>query len=212
MSMKRILTLAVMLASVAAAVPAEAQQYAARRNGDIVQLEDQKNQIVVSIITSVGMIAYEMKVKGQDVLRGPCVDRRIQGEAGGPPGHSAARSVGKPPRRAGVLRQRQALPVRHGARQRERRHSHSRLHDAHRSVAGRRGESRRQGGVGDGPSRCVQAARVDEAVAVRAHDGRDLSPAGRHARSADEGDEPRDRTDAGVARMAPVLSVDRLAA
>jgi aldose 1-epimerase len=51
--------------------PAEAQQYAARRNGDIVQLEDTRNQVVVSIITSVGNIAYSMKVKGQDVLRFP---------------------------------------------------------------------------------------------------------------------------------------------
>ncbi len=71
MPVRCILTLAAMLASVAAAVPAEAQQYAARRNGDIVQLEDQKNQTVVSIITSVGMMAYDMKIKGQNVLRFP---------------------------------------------------------------------------------------------------------------------------------------------
>lgn len=69
MPMKRILTLAVILVSVVAAIPAEAQQYAARRNGDIVQLEDQKTLTVVSIITSVGMMAYEMKVKGHNVVR-----------------------------------------------------------------------------------------------------------------------------------------------
>ena len=44
-------------------------QYDARRNGDIVQLEDKKHQTVVSIITSVGNMAYEMKVKGQNILR-----------------------------------------------------------------------------------------------------------------------------------------------
>ena len=71
MSMKCILALAVALVSVVAAVPAQAQQYAARQKGDIVQLEDQKSQTTVSIITSVGMIAYEMSVKGQNVLRGP---------------------------------------------------------------------------------------------------------------------------------------------
>jgi aldose 1-epimerase len=71
MPVRRILSLAAMIVSVAAVVPADAQQYAARRNGDIVQLEDQKNQTVVSIITSVGMIAYEMKIKGQNVLRFP---------------------------------------------------------------------------------------------------------------------------------------------
>jgi aldose 1-epimerase len=70
MTMKCLFSLGVVLASVAAAIPAEAQ-YAAKRNGDIVQLEDQKNQTVVSIITSVGMMAYEMKVKGQNVLRFP---------------------------------------------------------------------------------------------------------------------------------------------
>ncbi len=55
----------------AAAAPAGAQPYAARRDGDVVHLEDTKNQTVVSIITSVGMMAYEMKVKGHDVLRFP---------------------------------------------------------------------------------------------------------------------------------------------
>src|SRR5260221_12190595 len=48
-----------------------AQQYTARRNGDVVQLEDAKNQTVVSIIPSVGNIAFSMKVRGQEVLRWP---------------------------------------------------------------------------------------------------------------------------------------------
>ena len=60
-----------MLWQVAAPGTAAAQQYDARRNGDVVQLEDKKNEITVSIITSVGMMAYEMKVKGQNVLRFP---------------------------------------------------------------------------------------------------------------------------------------------
>ncbi len=86
MSMTRILTLAVMLASVAAAIPAEAQQYAARQKGDIVQLEDQKNQTTVSIITSVGMIAYEMTVKGQNILRGPNSIDEFRAKPAGLPG------------------------------------------------------------------------------------------------------------------------------
>jgi aldose 1-epimerase len=85
MPMKRVLTLVVVLASVVAAVPAEAQ-YAATRDGDIVQLEDQKNQIVVSIITSVGMIAYDMKVKGQAVLRGPASIDEFRAKPAGLPG------------------------------------------------------------------------------------------------------------------------------
>jgi aldose 1-epimerase len=70
MRMKHILVLAGLLAAVAAR-PAEAQQYDARRTGDIVQLEDKKHQTVVSIVTSIGMMAYEMKVNGQNVLRFP---------------------------------------------------------------------------------------------------------------------------------------------
>ena len=46
-------------------------QYSARRNGDAIQLEDTKNQTVVSIVPSVGNITFEMKVKGQNVLRWP---------------------------------------------------------------------------------------------------------------------------------------------
>ena len=65
------LAVAALIVGAALVVPAEAQQYAARRNGDIVQLEDTKNQTVVSILTSVGNMAYEMKVKGHNVLRFP---------------------------------------------------------------------------------------------------------------------------------------------
>jgi aldose 1-epimerase len=50
-------------------VPAFGQPYAARRSGDIVQLEDTKSQTVVSIVPSVGNQAFEMKVKGHNVLR-----------------------------------------------------------------------------------------------------------------------------------------------
>jgi aldose 1-epimerase len=46
-------------------------QYSAQRDGDIVRLEDSKNQTVVSIVPSVGDVVFEMKVKGQDILRFP---------------------------------------------------------------------------------------------------------------------------------------------
>ena len=52
------------------AIPAAAQ-YSARRNGELIQLEDAKSQIKVSILPSVGNAAIEMKVKGQDILRFP---------------------------------------------------------------------------------------------------------------------------------------------
>ncbi|MCM3879814.1 MAG: aldose 1-epimerase [Vicinamibacterales bacterium] len=70
MMQTRTLAVAVFL-TMAVPMVADAQQYSARRNGDIVTLEDSKAQTVVSIITSVGNMAYEMKVKGQNVLRFP---------------------------------------------------------------------------------------------------------------------------------------------
>ena len=46
-------------------------QYSARRDGDVIRLEDAGRQIVVSIVPSNGNAAFEMKVKGKDVLRCP---------------------------------------------------------------------------------------------------------------------------------------------
>lgn len=68
--MSRTLTAALLLTT-ALSAPARAQQYAATRNGDVVQLTDTRSQTVVSILTAVGNIAYEMTVKGQNILRFP---------------------------------------------------------------------------------------------------------------------------------------------
>lgn len=59
------------LAALLVASPAAAQQYTARQNGDVVELQDTKNQTTVSIIPSVGNIAFDMKVKGHNILRWP---------------------------------------------------------------------------------------------------------------------------------------------
>lgn len=45
--------------------------YDARRDGDIVRLEDRQHGIVVSVLTSVGNMAYSMTVKGHEILRFP---------------------------------------------------------------------------------------------------------------------------------------------
>lgn len=50
---------------------ASAQPYSARRIGEVVQLEDVRSQTIVSILPAVGNIAFEMKVKGHDILRWP---------------------------------------------------------------------------------------------------------------------------------------------
>jgi aldose 1-epimerase len=54
-----------------ASAPAAAPQYAARRSGEIVMLEDAKTQTVVSLLPAIGNVAFSMKVKGQDILRWP---------------------------------------------------------------------------------------------------------------------------------------------
>jgi aldose 1-epimerase len=46
-------------------------QYSARRAGDVVRLEDARRQTVVTVAPSIGNAAFEMKVKGKDVLRFP---------------------------------------------------------------------------------------------------------------------------------------------
>jgi aldose 1-epimerase len=51
--------------------PAAAAQYSVRRHDDVIQLEDATSQIVVSIAPSAGNVAFEMKVKGRNVLRFP---------------------------------------------------------------------------------------------------------------------------------------------
>ena len=63
-------TLTTVISILLCAIPAAAQ-YSARRNGELIQLEDAKSQIKVSILPSVGNAAIEMKVKGQDILRFP---------------------------------------------------------------------------------------------------------------------------------------------
>src|SRR5438093_4891593 len=64
-------TAAALTWTLAFAITASAQPYSARQNGDVVRLQDAKSQTAVSIVPSVGDIVFEMKVKGQNVLRWP---------------------------------------------------------------------------------------------------------------------------------------------
>jgi len=48
-----------------------APRYSAQQNGEVVELHDSEHQTVVSIIPTVGNIAFSMKVKGHEVLRWP---------------------------------------------------------------------------------------------------------------------------------------------
>src|SRR5438093_8520741 len=53
------------------ATAAFAQPYSSQRAGDVVTLEDARTQTVVSILPSVGNIAFEMTVKDQNILYWP---------------------------------------------------------------------------------------------------------------------------------------------
>ena len=57
--------------AVVGAQPAPASPYDARRSADTVVLEDKAHQMSVSVLTSVGNMAYSMTVKGQEILRFP---------------------------------------------------------------------------------------------------------------------------------------------
>jgi len=68
----RVMTLVVVVALPTAVHPAATrQQFAARQVGDVVQLEDAETHTRVSILPSVGNIAFAMTVNGHDVLRWP---------------------------------------------------------------------------------------------------------------------------------------------
>ena len=51
--------------------PLAAAQYTARQQGDVVVLQDTRSQTTVSVLTSVGNMAFEMTVKGHNLLRWP---------------------------------------------------------------------------------------------------------------------------------------------
>ena len=59
-------------------------QYSVHREGDVVRLEDAKTQTSVSIMPSHGNSAFQMKVKGKDVLRFPyaSVEEYVKGARG----------------------------------------------------------------------------------------------------------------------------------
>ena len=60
---------ALVLIVLGVSAPVQAQRYTAVQDGDTVRLTDRRADVVVSIVPSVGNIAYEMKVKGQNIVR-----------------------------------------------------------------------------------------------------------------------------------------------
>jgi aldose 1-epimerase len=68
-SSTRILLAVVLSAAIPGA--AAAQPYSARTEAGVVRLTDTTHQVVVAIVPSIGNVAFEMTVKGQNVLRWP---------------------------------------------------------------------------------------------------------------------------------------------
>ena len=64
-------TSAVLCLAVVRAAPFAAEGYSVRQHDGIVQLEDAQARTVVSILPSVGDVAFSMTVKGQEILRFP---------------------------------------------------------------------------------------------------------------------------------------------
>jgi aldose 1-epimerase len=59
------------LAQTVTAPPLQSGQYAARRDGDVVRLQDRGSATAVTILPFIGNLAVEMTVKGHNVLRFP---------------------------------------------------------------------------------------------------------------------------------------------
>jgi aldose 1-epimerase len=70
-SRPRISAAAALLAVITCGTPASAQQYAARQVGEVVELHDRTHQTSLSILPAYGNVAFELKVKGHNVLRWP---------------------------------------------------------------------------------------------------------------------------------------------
>ena len=211
-----LLTMGLALAASLAAAPSARVQtskpkmrYAAEKAGDSVVLTDRTTDTTVSILPSLGNIAYEMKVRGHNVLRYPHATieefRKAPNGIGVPFMGPWANRLDEQAFYANGKRYPfdMALGNVRGA------DSHPRLRHDDRPVEGRRHEGHRRRGVRHQPPRVLQAAGVDEAVAVRPHRRHDLPPEGRRARGRDGGHQPVGRADAARHRLPPVLPAHR---
>jgi aldose 1-epimerase len=62
---------AVLCLSIVRAGPSAAERYSVQQHDGIVRLEDAQTRTIVSIVPSVGNVAFSMTVKGQEILRFP---------------------------------------------------------------------------------------------------------------------------------------------
>ena len=112
----------IVLLEVALAVAASAANYSARqdtRDGvDVVVLADSARHTEVTILPSIGNMAYRMKVNGKDVLNAPAGrPGQVQGQSG-QDGNPAPVALGQPPRPGLLLCERQVICAEPGTGQR----------------------------------------------------------------------------------------------
>ena len=153
------------------ATAAAQARYTAKQTGDVVQLRDSRTDTTVSVLTTVSN-AYEMVVKGQNVIRVPfaSVDefRARPGLNGIPLLAPFANRLDEQAFYANGVKYnfdmelgnvRGAIPI-HGYLERR------------EGLGARRSQGRRQRRVGDEPARLLPPSTVDEAVPLRPHDSR----------------------------------------
>ena len=193
-----------------AATAAFAQPYSISRNGDVVRLADARAETTVSILTSVGNIAFEMNVKGQNVLYWPYASIE---EFKARPGMSGIPFLGPWIDRLDEQAFFATVAGSHSTCSSATCAATCRVTGSSRPpIAGtswRQRPTRRR--LGDEPAGVLPAADVDETVAVRAHDRDHASPARRRARSGDGHRQHERGADADRDRVPPVLPADRLA-
>ncbi len=167
-------TVVAVLLSVAADAQAQAR-YSAKQTGDVVQLRDSRTDTTVSVMTTVSN-AYEMVVKGQNLIRMPfaTVDefRARPGLNGIPLLAPFANRLDEQAFYANGKKYNFDMELGNvrGA------DPHPRLPLQHERLEARRSEGRRQERVGHEQAGLLSQSAMDEAVPVRAHAGDDVPP------------------------------------
>ena len=197
-------------AGIALAAGGARASYRAEQVGKVVRLTDTGTDTVVSFAPSVGNMAFEMRVKGHNVLYFPfeSIDEYRRGPGGIPFLAPWANRLDE----HRLLRQRTALRLRHGARQRARADPDPRPALPGRGVGGRRDRGGRDLGLGREPPRVLPISPLDEAVPVRPHHRDDPPVEGRGSRGAHAPPQPERGAHARVDRLPPLLPADRLEA
>ena len=210
---------AIVLFEVVFAVAASAADYSARqttRDGvDVVVLADSARHTEVTILPSIGNMAYRDEGERQGCVahayRNP---GRVQGQTGHD-GNPASVALGQPHRPKFVLRKRQAICVQPGTGQCPpgcQQEADPRPFEHLLRVEGGVMQGGRPGGRSDQPSGILEVSRPDGAVPLRSYHRDDLPAQGGRASGGDGAAQSCGRADARGDRFPLVLQGERCAA